>query len=279
MGGSAKKPSLKSSANLANPTKITGKGISSGFKNANLLKPQKTNFDYGPSISRPEQITYGTNPLDKSGQLKSSYQVKPAYSDPIQADSRGMDAFRTEALRTGPSAWLNNQLEQQKIQEAQNNEDSSQMASGQNAQARSALAMKGGLTSGASERLAGSGARNQLLERQKNSRAGEVNRLGLQSTDESNRLDTLGKLPGMETAWIQPQIQQSQYNATNAANADVYNTNNRLGVQNNQRQFNQDQYGQGMQEWADAQQAKAIGKQGERKGPSKWFYGVPGTKA
>lgn len=284
MGGKAKSASKSVSGG---GKALSGKGfgrdavgsISREGKKALGVGTNKNMYNYNDTKKRPEPLKYGPSAVNKSGTLKKGYQIKPQKLEEITQDQRGMDAFRAEALRTGPSAWLNNQLEQQKIQEAGAGENAAALGAGQQAQARSSLASKGGLTGGASERLAGMGARDQMMERQRIAREGQTSRLGLQSDDERNRLDTLGKLPGMETAWIQPRVQQQQFGAEQDLSAQGANSQLRSNELSSQRDFDRGQYNESMEEWARNRQGKAIGAQGERQGISRWFSGPPGGYA
>jgi hypothetical protein len=113
-----------------------------------------------------------------TGLLKQPYQIQGSIN------TQGQEALRNEALRTGPSAWrtLSEQQEADKL--------TARQQSGL-AQARSALAQTRGLSTGASERLAGRSAVEGLRERQ-----GLAGQFAL--ADEAKRMDTLAALPGQE---------------------------------------------------------------------------------
>lgn len=115
-----------------------------------------------------------------------------------------MDRYRAEAMRTGPSAWAR-LAEQAQLQEAlQARDRAAGLARGTEAAARSSLAMRGGLSSGARERVARDSARNVMAMDQDVSRSLAANKLQIGMNDEANRLAMLGQLPGMEAEALKP---------------------------------------------------------------------------
>ena len=135
-----------------------------------------------------------TNP--ETGELDERFALQKP--EDVGVDERGLDKFRSEALREGPSAFAN--LQQEKLQAEQlgrRDDAASQQAQAQ-AQAQAQLASSGGLSGGARERLAGGGARDLLRQRQDISRQGQLSRLDIAGQDEGRRVDQLGRLPGME---------------------------------------------------------------------------------
>src|SRR3954471_9294889 len=71
----------------------------------------------------------------------------------LQMDPRGMNQFRGEALRSGPSAWANLQLAQSGQQAGFDHQRAAETAASQGATQRANLAMRGGLSGGARERI------------------------------------------------------------------------------------------------------------------------------
>jgi hypothetical protein len=140
----------------------------------------------------------------------------------VNLDRSGLNAFAGEAMRTGPSAWSKLATQQQDQSQA----DALQRGTAQTAAttqgAQDQMAMQGGLTSGAAERVAQSGARNMLDMGQDIARQGDQNRLQVSINDEQNRISQLGQLPGMQLA--ASGFDLSKANAQNAFNAQNYQT-------------------------------------------------------
>jgi hypothetical protein len=98
-----------------------------------------------------------------TGDLKSGYKLEDTYG-PLQ----GLNAYKQEASRdpSQQSQWashMQNQLENKRLA---NISDLGTQTRGQNMQAWSDLAASGGASSGARERIAKEGARNQMLTAQ-----------------------------------------------------------------------------------------------------------------
>lgn len=146
----------------------------------------------GPTREQPGYPGYESTLDPSTGMLKGNLNIRGTKNE-------GMDSVRETALaRPGSSPWERMQLERQQIgQSTQRGAMDQQMAS-QTAGAQSSLAMRGGLSSGASERLAGLGAQNAMTERQNINRQGEVDRLGISTAAEGQRLGAANNLASME---------------------------------------------------------------------------------
>jgi hypothetical protein len=192
----------------------------------------------------PESMST-TNPLDM--QLNG-----------INLDKRGLDQFRNEALRTGPSQWASKAGEQQNLEEMQAREHAGRQAKSGSAGAMSDLAMRGGLTGGARERVAKSGARNYLDVTQDTARQGSQNRLQIGVNDEQNRIQQLGMLPGMETQALQPDFQKAQM----LNQSKEFDVNAMMQEAQNRNIFTGNAYNQQMKGWAAEKTAKATADSG-----------------
>lgn len=128
--------------------------------------------------------------------------------DAIVVDKRGINKFRDEALRSGPSAWSAMAKKNQELSELSARERGLKESAGAEATARSQLAMRGGLRSGSRERLAKEGVQNRMVMSQDIGRQGDANRLQIDMNDETNRIQQLGMLPGMEAQALQPDFQK-----------------------------------------------------------------------
>jgi hypothetical protein len=146
---------------------------------------------------------------------------------PLNIDQRGIEAFRQRALSQGQSPWAAAMLakeasETQGQQEGLTRRGQSEIARGQDQ-----LAMTGGLTGGAAERLQKAGTNDILGQTQELLRQSGLRRQDVGIEDERQRLQALSQLPGMEIAQVQPEFQRQQFNANlasqNAAARNAYN--------------------------------------------------------
>ena len=152
----------------------------------------------------------------------------------IPTDMTGINAYRSQALRTGPSTWASLQKTSNAAQLANQKEQADQKGASETAQADNALASNGGLSSGARERVAEGGAKNALDVQQNLTREANINDLQTGINDETNRIQQLGALPGLENQATQPLFEKAQIltnagaqeaQAQNAYNQSVYQTN------------------------------------------------------
>lgn len=178
----------------------------------------------------------------------------------IQMDKRGLNKFRGEALRTGPSAWASLATRQQGVEGAKARQDAAKAGAGQAAEARSALAMKGGLRSGASERIARDSMRNQLAMGQQIGQKESDNKLSIGMNDEQNRVNQLGQLPGMEIAALQPEFDKTKL----WGQGKQYDIGNRINETDKNNAFDLQRYHEEMQAWGANQQANATANSGKK---------------
>lgn len=165
-------------------------------------------------------------PIFNMGQLQSQLNSIPV-------NMQGINAYSAEALRKGPSAWANLAKVQNAEQLEAQKEQALKQGAGQTAAAEDNIASSGGLSSGARERAAESGATNVLDMQQGLQKQGNENDLQIGINDEQNRISQLGALPGLENEAIQPLFQkadiisnaEAQQNAAeNTFNMNLYNT-------------------------------------------------------
>ena len=128
-------------------------------------------------------------------------------------DTRGLDAFRNEALRTGPSGWatLQEQLSDQRRSEALDR--STQQAGAFGASQRAGLASRGGLSGGAAERIGRSSAEQGMMLGQDAYRQAGQEKLDIGIQDENRRMATLSALPQMDMTLAQGQLGAKQWQA------------------------------------------------------------------
>lgn len=143
-------------------------------------------------------------------------------------DQRGLNAIRDRALSQGPSPWLNMQMDQQKLSELDARDKVSAGAMGANEAANSSLAMRGGLSGGARERGAQNLARSINSGQQATTRAGQMDRLGLNIADENTKMGLLSQLPGMDLANANFNADLNKFNIGTKLSSDTTNAANRL---------------------------------------------------
>lgn len=154
----------------------------------------------------------------------------------------GLNAYRSQALRTGPSAWASLSKVSNAANEASQKEMAQKKAASATATAQDQLASSGGLSSGARERSAEEGAKNYLSMDQDLTRQGNLNDLQIGVNDETNRMQQLGALPGME----------------NQALSTIASKNKA------QNDFNMGLYHEAKSGWAAKQQADATANAGKK---------------
>lgn len=127
----------------------------------------------------------------------------------INLNKEGLEAIRQQALSTGPSAWALKANERQGLEEANARDANVKLNATAGNEAMSNLMMQGGWGGGAAERMARDTSRATTSGAQNVMRQGALDRAGIGMTDESNRLDLLKQLPGMEIAALQPELQKT----------------------------------------------------------------------
>lgn len=188
-----------------------------------LVNPVTNNAQpYAPPYQPP-----AFNPLFNMQALQDSLNNIPT-------DMTGINAYRSQALRSGPSTWASLQKTSNAAQLANQKEKAVQSGAAQTAGADAQLASNGGLSSGARERVAEGGAKNAMDVSQNLQREANINDLQTGINDETNRIQQLGALPGLENQATQPLFQKAQIltnanaqenEAANQYNQSLYQTN------------------------------------------------------
>lgn len=142
-------------------------------------------------------------------------------------DRSGLNAFKSDAMRKGPSEWANRAVQDQNYLAMDARDQGAKNSAGATATARAQLAARGGLSSGAAERLAQGGADNFLNMSQGVNDLKTKNVMQIGMNDEQNRISQLGQLPGMEiaagnydTGLEDMKLKGMQYDTTNEINAN-----------------------------------------------------------
>lgn len=178
----------------------------------------------------------------------------------IPSDRRGIDQFRAEALKKGPSAYamLANKMQNESALKARDRaaKESASTAEG----AGNALAMRGGATGGARERIATSAADNLMNLNQDISSQDTMNRLQIAANDEQNHMSRLGMLPGLENTASAPDFQKAQIQL-GARGQDIGRA---VGEKQGQNLFDMTAYQEAMKSWAANRQANATENSGKK---------------
>lgn len=192
--------------------------------------PIPNNGGWGPSIdiNDPNSPYYGFAALP---------DYNPSFT-PNMLNMSGLNKFREEALRTGPSQWDRLAKLSSAGKQANEQENALKQSQAQTAASMDDLAARGGLSSGARERTQQSGQKNYLAMTQDLNRQGNLNDLQLDVNDEQNRMSQLGQLPGMELQSVQPMVQENdkrnEYNKwkTDTQNQAIANQKQAQATQN-----------------------------------------------
>lgn len=190
----------------------------------------------------------------------------------------GINYLQDQAYSEGPSTWANSQFEFQNLQDQGAREDLSKNADRSKASAYSQLAMRGGLDSGARERLAESFGNNLTDQQQMQGRNNQMAMLGIKSQDESNKMNLARDLPGMNlqmdqySTGLQDQNRQADFAKVNAwgSMADG-ESSKKFAAENNMEQFNKGnamnavntQNNRELDGWNSQMSAFAAGKSGD----------------
>jgi hypothetical protein len=235
-----------------NPVYGMNKLIAGGAKNA--LSPAQGGDPYAGMPGAPDyNPAYDPSTMAMGPELQSQLNG-------INVNTQGIDKFRDEALRTGPSVWAGLARRNLAAQAADARGAGMQQVAGAGAQARSSLASHGGLTSGAAERVAKSGQRDLMSMNQGVNHDVMANDLQIGQNDETNRIQQLGMLPGMENTALQPAFQKTAL----WGQGKQFDVGNALKEAQNKNQFAMDRYHEQMAAWGANRQAQATENSGKK---------------
>jgi hypothetical protein len=194
--------------------------------------------------------------LDPSGKLKSEYMLSAQPDVQVNLDS--YNEVKKRALGEGPSTWAQLAAQKQAL-EQQNAMDSARTQSlGAQNQALSGLAMRGGVSGGARNRMAAMGLKSQLMAQQGVGNQGMQARYNIGLQDESNRTDMLKNLATLDQEKAKLDISNRQYKT----NVDQYNLGNLANEIGSKRNYDTNLYNQRMQAYGANKTADAQAKSG-----------------
>jgi hypothetical protein len=228
---------------------IGGSAGGGGVLGNALYHPNNPYFvDPGP---RPDYQGYTGIRDPNTGLLQQS-----GLNAQVGATGPGYQAFQDRALAApGTSAWEQMALGKQQLEQQQAAQQAMQSGQARAAEARGGIARRGGLTSGAQERVAKSSMRDILGAKQTVAQGGQQARADIGLNAENQRLAALSQLPGMESQRQNQQIGVQEFNIQNA-----------LAQKQAEEQAKQQEYQQKMAAYAAAQQANAIAASGPKSG-------------
>lgn len=215
---------------------------------------------------RPQFDQYGITNAD--GTVKDNFKLNTkAYQDMlsgVKLDNTGYDAYKKQATwdptTQGDSPWVKLMKEQSAIQQAQRADDlAASSASGQ-AQARSALAMRGGLAGGARERLAAQGQRDLLRGQQGLARQAMSDIANINVQDQSQRMNMLGNLSNMDINRFNSLYGQQKDIAKMGADTDQWNMTNAINDMKTRGQWELDAWNKRMETEGSYRNARATEK-------------------
>lgn len=223
----------------ASASRTTSEGILAalGREKVDQTRPRDPIY-VGPSYKTIRGKTVYRGPQDILGQGLMAQ---------TQLDTRASDALAADALRTGPSAWRGLMDQQMGLKYSGMSDQLAQQQAGQLGQARSALAMRGGLRGGSAERLATQGMQQGLLERQRMARQRAEEGMGYNIQDELNRQQQVQALGQMD-------LQRAQFGQSQ----EQFNIGNTLAELARKNAFDLDRYRSAMQEWGARATAAAM---------------------
>lgn len=119
-------------------------------------------------------------------------------SDPYAGEA--LQKLKEQAFAEGDSPWAKLQLESQGLEESRARDQAARSQAQGLAQAQANLMRQGGLSSGARERMAQTGARDLMFAQQGVAGQGMADRLGIQQQDLGRKTDLLKRFGDAESA-------------------------------------------------------------------------------
>lgn len=184
-----------------------------------------------------------------TGFLDDKYNLKSTL------DTQALDKIQSQALSSGPSTWA--QLQNQNIgtQAGLAKSNAASQSQGATADAMSHLAMKGGLSSGAQERVGQSGIAQNLAAQQGIGAQSDQALQNVALNDEQMKQSALASLPGMQMA-------KEQY----GQNLNQANIGNVLSQNQQEQMAKMAEYQAQMQAYGAQKSAQATALGGGKKG-------------
>lgn len=166
----------------------------------------------GGQTSVPGSIARPTDPtskfVDENGMLRSEFQTGNLSNASLDRGQGLLGNLADRATAQGPSQSAQYLMGASDIQSQAQRDQAQRDQSSQRATAEANLAMKGGLGSGARERLAGQSMTQGLGAGQDINRQNSLNKMNTLAQDEQQKLGLLQGLPGQFQSFGQNQMQR-----------------------------------------------------------------------
>jgi len=243
------------------------------------LKPWETAQLRYDQAGRPKYVQAKSLIDPTTGLLMDQYNLKAenlledTQNDlsKINLNTDALKELRKRGLSTGNSEWANLMLQKAELDQKSQREGMVKSQATAGAQARSALASRGGLRGGAAERIARGGMlQGQQMNQQLGMQAAQ-NRLGIMTEDEKQRVGILQALPGMEVQALQPEFEKAkmtgqarQADIQNRSNTSQFNILQALADKKQRDAAAMAEYQSAMSGWAANKQADATMDAGKR---------------
>jgi hypothetical protein len=156
---------------------------------------------------------------DHKGNLREQFRLNKDAD--VGIDQRAIDAIRQKGMSTGDSAWAQMQLQKSQMDAQNQRQNLATQGASSAAQARNGMAMRGGVSAGARERIARSSARDQMMGQQQVGRDLNAQNLNIRTQDEQMKNDALKTTMGADQANAQMGLQNRDYRG----NVDLQNRN------------------------------------------------------
>ena len=233
----------------ANPT-MGGAQALKDYYNSDEYKGDKYRLEM------PDEIKYAQSYDPATMSMTPDLQKK---LDAIQMDKTGLNQFRKEATRSGESAWSRMAKEGVAMDSMANRENLLRGAQGRAAEARSSMAMRGGLGVGAAERAGKNAAREGIMAQQGSYRDQNRANLDISMQDEKNRIGQLGQLPGMEVQALQPEMEKTKM----WQGGRQFDIGNQVTENQQKNNFNLGMWQKKMEQWGAGNTAAAQAESGK----------------
>lgn len=229
-------------------------------KKGGMLDP-KTWGSSGGGAAQPA----GPDPnMPKIGEYQAAYGGG-TYTAPTATALSGPQNFQgIEAMRSvaKDNPWVNLAKTRQGLEEQTSLQQAGKLAGQAARQAQSNLAMRGGLRSGASERMARQGAMEQALAQQNVRNQGALTRAGFDVEGERMRQGMLGQLAGAEQGYAGYQTGAQQWNELQAAEADKWGREQQIAEGVRKGDYDKYKFGEEAKMYGAGKTADAIARSG-----------------
>lgn len=186
--------------------------------------------------NKPQDVSWNSL-TDPQGNMKGQYTLQPGEQLAGLLNTDALQSLRSRSSAKGPSSWADYMTQKQQAEQTGLSDDANAGAAAAGQTAWNQLAMRGGASGGERERIALASGRGLNEERQKIAREGAAARMGILGQDESQKLDIMKALPGMELDALKPK----QFDIQNKLQADQFNMGNMIAERDKAKQFELEQ--------------------------------------